>query len=248
MKITVGSGGGASSTDNDEVEVSQISKRGIFGPFGRYHGIRENWVINGIVRAADFSALKTKMDARETMFNQKDYDRPITLYQNNGTTVVHQLTTTASRNGVRIKDFKWINAPFAPNAQGVNKRSYYALVENEYYDASQSGIYLWKETIEQIGSGGADLRVIESFEGFPEDQILKAYTSYMARQYGSAIGLLSHPTPPLPIVSGSLLAKSQVFAYSTAEWPGALTDMLYPIRWSYAFIATTAFNQVPVFP
>lgn len=226
--------------DLHEVNVSSVDKRGIFGPYGRWQGYRESWAIRGVVRAAGMDAVQTKYEARELTFGTgANYTGDVILYRDDGTTVAQRMLAAGTRYGVRIKSFRWISEPFSPHATFVNYRGFYALFEAEYPSADQSSIYMWKETIRQIGLGGRDFEILESLGGTPIDQTTKLYTSYMFQQYGAAIGLLSHPTVPSPIFPLCLKTKQSSISASTAEWPGLVTNMLFPATWQYLMHSTT---------
>ena len=236
---------GATSLPQNEVYVRNISKRGILGPSGVYAGRRDQWFVQGIVRADTQSALKTLVDARMALFDPSLYDREIGLYFNNGTTPTSDiLTHTGSSNGVVFSNVTWGDAARDPGVEWVYYRKYSFVAEAEYPSADD-GIVSLSESITLIGNAGPDYVIREFLTDVTDSEVTKLYTKTGFRQWGAAVGLKSYPTPPSPIGTTKPFMGIQVTKSRPLKL-GRKTNLNWPIRWSYYGEGSIAFT--PVFP
>lgn len=236
---------GATALPQNEVFVRNISKRAIIGPSGVYAGRRDQWFVQGIVRANTQSDLKTAVDARMTTFSPADYDREIGLYFNNGTSVTSDvLTHTGSTNGVVISNVTWGDAARDPGVEWVYYRKYSFVAEAEYPSASD-GIVSLSESITLIGNAGPDYVIREYLTDVVDSETTKLYTKSGFRQWGAAVGLKSYPTPPSPIGTTKPFMGIQVTTSRPLKL-GRKTNLNYPVRWSYYGEGPLAFT--PAFP
>lgn len=241
---------GTTDLDRSEVRLRRVEKHAIIGPRGYFNGRRERWHVSGTVRAASSSALKTAVDARITLLNGSDYDRDVGLYfaASGSSPTSHVLSKTGSANGVVISPlvFSDEGAVQGSMLELIFYRHYQFTIDVEYPDATQgSGLVMYKEQVEYIGTGGADYKIFEYITDPVDSQTTKLYTKLAWRQWGTAVGLLATPTPPSPLATplphGYRVTEGTPLKYGRKQSTG------YPLSWSYYGEGPLAFTPY-VFP
>lgn len=232
---------GSQALDQNEVNMRRVQRTGIIGPYGRFVGYRHVWQVEGIVRASSQSNLKTAVDNRKTYFNSKDYNRDVSFYFNDGTTITSDtLPASGSANGVICRGIEFGPVTLPQMTEWVAYRSYRATFEAEYADNSQSTVISYVENVELIGDGSSDYAVLECLTATPQAQVTKLYTKMAARQWGAAVGLLDYPSYPSPL--GVPKPHGTRFYKGSPLSRGRLVNRNFPIRWSYFMESPAAFT------
>jgi hypothetical protein len=77
-----------------------ISKQQVFSEAGIVRGLRERWDIQGMLQAADQTALTAAIDALTAAYSVQAQD--VGFYLDNGQPTSHRITSAATNGGVRV--------------------------------------------------------------------------------------------------------------------------------------------------
>lgn len=226
---------------DDEPQVS-IDVSRMFNEAKQAISVRHTWTINGVLHGASQSALKTALDDLNTAFS-RDY-RDLILYQDDESSVAHQLLNAGSESGVRV-----IKPPSFPDMTGAVWSTflpYSIVVEAEYAfnSADLSQLESWTEQL-TIGGGGPVREVVELTLGLPEIHTTRARTAYRATQSGQAAGKFRYPPVPPPVFGVAKLIESPQVSYVSPRRVGPTIYTTWAVSWNYVFASATPLVGLP---
>ena len=209
-----------------------ISKQQVFSEAGIVRGLSERWDIQGMLQAADQTALTVAIDELCAAYAIAAQD--VGFYFDNGQPTSHRITSADTNGGVRV-----IVPPSFPQGKGAEYSTYrnYAIaLEAEWLDPNAS-LLSWQETIRFQG-GGPQFAHLEPINGQPVKQLLKQATTFHASQTGEAVGYLGYPVPALPIWPAAEHIDRREIRYELPRRmgpPGSARYTQYKVSWSYSF-------------
>lgn len=143
-------------------------------------------------------------------------------------------------NGTIVKDFRWIDGVDPGRGSGIQaltRRDYQFVIEGMTALTSDTDIIEWRESVINIGDGGAMIKPVVSLAGTVQPQTVASYTPVIQIQSGYGVGLTATPSASTPIWFASpgvyyLPDKYTVEEFTPQNW-GYNTNTGYGIRWSY---------------
>ena len=234
------------------VALHTITRRHVKGPTGRRSHTVVDWVYRGVELADTLPALTAKLAALEAAYSTNN--KNAILYLNDGTTETqHKLLTAGTINGVRVVGGVNYTAGWegvwGVRTEYVYRRTYQIHLQAEYL-AVESNLYAFTQTIRQMGLGGSDFEAQETLLTAPVLQTTNLQTSFMAEQFGTAIGVEYYPAFPTPMWPASLKPKMSSADMVTPQIYGLNANLLFPIVWRYRYLAGTSLFAVepPILP
>lgn len=236
----------------NEIALLSVTKRQQRGQTGRKMIAVIDWFIRGVKVDTTQPGLTAKLAALESQYGTDGGDA--VLYLNDGATATqHQLISANTLNGVRV--IGGVN--YEPGWEGVwgvrteyvYRRTFSVRLRAEVL-ANESSIFLYHQTIRQIGLGGADFEFLETLNTLPVYQQTNAYTAYDAEQFGMAIGVTNYPSFPLPFWPTYLKPRQSIVDLGTPQLFGTNANLYFPISWRYRFRGSTGglFSSPPTYP
>jgi hypothetical protein len=148
-------------------------------------------------------------------------------------TVVESLTNATSLGGTRVTE-----GPDFPNGDGADATTYrdFRFVVEATYPIAAGNVEAFEEEVETRG-GGPKYGFLPVVNGPPIRQMLFSNTPYFATQQGTAVGLVTYPTPPPPLWPGALLEAPVIRKARPRMAGGVVRD--YRISWAYSFGSQT---------
>lgn len=215
--------------------------------YGRREGYDHVWDIHGDIVADDRAALEAETAALEAAYAIDDQD--IGFYHSDDTPSNDVLTTASTVNGIRVVGgVRWKSGSRVHRANGFTAygsrmqhetvRSYQIRVVGQTLDSEQD-LVAYRQSVRYDGLGGANPVVQESVSGSPEIQITMLSTGFGARQFGSAIGLTSNPSPPAALFANPVPRPSSV-TYSDGLFQYLYQDLYFATSWDYRFVGINA--------
>jgi len=209
---------------------------------GNPYETTHNWSIEGQIQGTDTADVVTKFRALELAYSV--WYRDLVFYTDAGV-ATHRLLNAGSVSGVRI-----VSPPSYPRGDGAQLSTFrdYTIVASATYPASTSAnaIRSYTESVSFSG-GGPERAVIECVNVPPQEQILKAFTTIVARQSGSAVGMFGYPPIPPPLFPGKERIRGAVPGNPQYGSPklrnGVYVD--FPVSWNYEFISGTPLFNFP---
>lgn len=165
------------------------------------------------------------------------------LYHSNGTPTAHFLLssdpTSLTGNQVVYKSF-----PASDGGEYASGREFAYAIRNTF-NAAETSLIEYQETVEQSGTGAAPLR-FDFHNGFaPTLRKTAPAGVVITRHSGHAISLATWLDPPAPLYSWPIEDESARVVRRTGprRWPQGFTG--YRIDWSYTYLSLA---PLPVLP
>lgn len=143
--------------------VSMRSER-VGQPGGVRQATRRVWEVSGTLTGSSPSDLKTQINALETAYASDGQD--LTLYDNNGVTVLEQLDSSEALHGTRV--LRRPEFPEGKGAQYATIRDFSIVVEAVFLDAGAPFTDAWgakRETIREMSDGTHAVTVAGEYTG-----------------------------------------------------------------------------------
>lgn len=217
-----------------------VRREATFDEAERVNGYKEFWGLSGELQAANASALTTAMAALQRAY-QGTLSR-VSLYEDGGTLTHHDLTASNSVAGIIVA-----NPPSYPQGgrdQYVLRRSYEIALMAEYRGGSFN-VIAWTETIDITGSGGPRIAAIETRNTGVQMQQVSSRTPVIVTQSGQAVGRLSQPVPPGPLLPAIYEQGPERRRSATSPRLRGNRYEEYGVAWSYTFLLPVPGSATP---
>lgn len=222
-----------------------IEKPRIFGRTGRVEFVRNRWIVQGHLKAANASALSTLIAALEAaMVNGGN----LAFMLDGSTPSEHTLDDADTLNGVNIRQFQWLGTSArGSGVEYVLRRSFRIIFEGDVDPADQdTDIVHWTETIMRMGDTPAHNVWMESFNGAAEYQTVITYPKHVTLQIGMAIGRTGYPAVATPLwTSPYYISKLARVGTIHPSYIGVNEFRNYGKTWKYHFESDTGLAGGP---
>lgn len=230
---------GTYSHDQNEAAVT-IERQFNFNEAQQPTGYVERWIIDGMLQAADQSALTTAIGSLKTGYGTNGLD--LGLYLDNGTTLTsHAISSASTQSGTRVVSIVF---PVGTGAEYSTFRTYRIVVEAEVKTATGNALRSYSESITFQGTGGPIWRHLATLNGQWPRQTVHRRSTYTVQQRGQAIGVSSYPNIPGPIWPDAEHQEQRTIERGTPERIGNRFEN-YPVSWSYVFESNDQLNGIP---
>ena len=225
---------GAFQHDNNQVNISTISKEKFYSPRNRLFYWQETWVIEGDLIAYTESGIKTLIDELNTAYYEDLVDA--TLYHSDGTKSAHQLVNQDAINGVRVKRIAF---PSGDPGEYATGRVFQIVLQAEFVPppGSIDQIYSFEETVQTIGTCGPSWELVTHKNGPPEAVQTSEWTTQSIIQAGEVVGIDAQvgalPPPLLPWNYEHF--ERRMVQRGSAQKIGVHGKTLYPLKYRYEF-------------
>lgn len=232
--------GGYPHPDN-EVNLVSLDVQTIYSPRNKRLAQRKTVSLYGEIQDTSLSAILTRIQAIENAYSQDNLDFRYTV---NGS-----LSHSLLNNGQCLSGVKVLRRPSFPQGDAtelVNKRTF-AIVLQATYDAAETDLVSWTESIETIGTGGPKFQIVET-EFLPVAVYSTINSAQYYHQIGTAIGYSGYPNPPGPVnPDGEFLDRRRITRVSGRNMGNQIRH--FTTRWSYFMVRDVGtFGQVDFFP
>jgi hypothetical protein len=204
------------------------------------------WTLSGELLTSDGSDnqgdLTTRINALAAAYSVQGGDLVFLL--DDGTPSSHLIRSNATIGGTKVKYFDWLNSG---GAEYTSHRSYRIGLEATYPLRTRSGLSYWRETLEFWG-GGRKIRHQESVKGRPRPQVIKRFTVYRARQFGTIVGLYDYAPYPSPLFPQAHLPDLNRKSSDSPTPQGVIGQVRYkdfPRNYAYEFESPTPLFGLP---
>lgn len=229
---------GSYSHDDSEAAV-EISRSSLVSDNGQKYADRWRFVIDGVLHAADQSALDAAITALELAYATDGYD--LGLYYSDGGAQVatHFLESARAIGGVRIIEYGYPDNG-KQSAELSTFRTYRIVAEADFPNTSV-GLLSYNEVLTFEG-GGPRFVFLQTLNGLPQRQQVAQATPFRVTQAGSAVGHLTRPLPNPPIWPQAEHRDQRRIERPTPRITrvgGQVSYTEYPVSWSYVFESAT---------
>jgi len=230
---------GSYTHDDNECWFS-LDKQVVRGKTGTRTSIRERWTITGVKKAASETLLTAALLDLERAYG-RDYQN-LLLYGTGNVPTRHGLINAETLTGVTVKSFRYL--PGNPQVWGsgteyVLRRTFQVVLEADRLDVEQN-VISYHETVQQIGNGGEKFKMVGSLTGPVQKQIVQKHTPFIAIQSGSAVGLLSYPSPPAGMFRSSLHNELETGSVDSPLKFSPVVNSQYRVSWKYVSESATS--------
>lgn len=227
---------GSYAHDPGEIQLS-VSREAVFNDAEVPYAVRERWDMDGMLVGDSQSDIDRKVRDLTAAYSQDGLDLSLKLSAGGDTHL--RLKSTECIGGTRVTQPP--SFPSNSDAAYVTFLPYAVSVEGLVALAGTSSYLVsFQETIARSG-GGPRYGMIEPLTGMPIRQLLKRNTIYRATQRGSATGLYTYPSVPLPLWPAALKEAPKVERVGPrVRGTGATSTYThYTVSWSYEFESAT---------
>lgn len=226
--MTLSKYGGYTHTTN-EVNLVEVSKQTKYSPRNKRLSETRTIKLYGDIIADTQAALIAKIVEIENAYANDFGDFSYTL--DDGTVTHHLRNTADCISGVRV-----VQRPSFPESDGsqlVTGRGFSVTLQATY-DAVESDLVSWEESIEIIGTGGPKFQIVETILA-----PIAVYTTINSAQWyiqsGRAVGYLDYPNPPGPVnPAGEMLDRRRIGRQSGRNMGNALR--FFTRTWHYHMV------------
>lgn len=226
---------------HDDCEAAvEISRTSLTSDAGQKYASRWRFVIDGVLHAADQSALDTAITALEAAYADDGFDLGLYYSDSNSQVATHFLDSSEAIGGVRIVEFGYPDNGRV-SAELSTFRTYRIVAEADFPDTTSIGLLSYTEVLTFEG-GGPRFVFLQPINGLPQRQQVAQATPFRVTQTGEAVGHLARPTPNSPIWPQAEHRDQRRIERPTPKVTrvgnsSAYTD--YAVRWSYFFESAT---------
>lgn len=223
---------GSYEHDEGEVELVNVSKRTVFSPRGYRQRTRETWQIQGILQAADESAVKAKISELQLAYGS-DY-QDVDFRMTDGSSSAHFIANANTMDGVRVTELLF---PDGKGAEHSTYRTYRITLEADFDDTStvNQQVISFQESIRITGTGGPKVVFLPTLNGAPIKQQVQQRTTQKIVQSGQAVGRTFAAMQSA--IPGPLVASAEHVDRRNIGYPARPTRLgivqEYPVTWTY---------------
>jgi hypothetical protein len=195
-------------------------------------GYVDRYTVSGVMNVDSATDMNSKIAAIQNAYAQDGKD--FGLYDSSA----GRLNPFARANQAAVRVVNGPSFPEGGGAEAVTVRTYSVVIEAEYgvtVTGTAATTVRFREAI-TVSGGGPRKIYIELLNGPPQMQIPVAQTVCYIVHEGEALGQLTWPSPPPPILPGLLSENPTIRRGSPESWKGNHREN-YPISWQYKFAA-----------
>lgn len=211
------------------------------------------WTINGILHPADttHAIVTSEVQALENAY--KEHEKDLRFFASDGSTIsAHSISNDETINGVRVESFEWLpgghGGILGSGSEYVTKRSYRIVITAEIPAVPGSNhIVHWEESLQRIGTGGADFVSQTAIVGPVQQQFTKIATPTYAVQRGYAVGYIDYPQVPSALFPTTPPLKPNVrITPGTPKRFNKNQNTHFPVSWEYRYESTSPLTGTPI--
>lgn len=221
---------GSYQHDENDVNLTTMVQRRMYSPRNRLAFTRKTLYCMGQFCESGQSAIKTKLDALETAY--EDDWKDAGLYHDDGTVSAHFLNNSQSVNGVRVLS---LNYPKGDPSEYATGRTYSITLQADFLNIEDQ-IYWFQEQVQFIGNGGPAWELVPTWDSVPAEVFSARSTPQRIIQTGEAVGLQAPPLIPVPLLPLNYEHTNlRSWRRGSAQKIGRHANLQFPVRYRYVF-------------
>lgn len=222
---------GSLTFDENEVNLVRLQQSTRLGPRGKRLEVVKLIHGEGEFQSSTLSTIISKIQAFENAFKNDYGDFRYTV---NGS-LAHSLLNGDSTSGVRVVNYSF---PKGDGAELAVKRTFTFTLQASY-DAQESDLVSFQESIEQQGDGGPISFLMNTVVG-PALMFVTNRSAITFVQQGTAVGYRDYPPPAAPVGNVQQGFRSSIMRIGGRQVGNGFR--FFTVRWRYILLHDPAFG------